>query len=285
VHRNETMDFTVYQGTWSQNGSQVSFAIRFLDSDEIETYKSTLNTDGLQFFDSYYLYQSQPESGNSNSAPATTPTPSIEPEVTENYNTIEQLEAIMSSSCSTFNAKGNKTLEGTLSFDIKTTTEIELFYNVSEWMYSDTEYLVDVVQEEILDYVIEDLNASELPEIVTVSISASYSISSIDNSWDNGGDLDGIVTDVPVENSPMVSEWISEDDLWQYGLSAYWAGEEIWIWESMNSDNKHTIYGSPASKFESGVEYSGTYNESSIRFRYNGGVEFYYSDLVGAGII
>ena len=222
--------------------------------------------------------------------PAPTPTPEVSEEPVKYYNTIDELEIIMKSTCADYNASTNKTLEGILSFKVINTSEIELLYDISEWVYADTKHLVTVVQDEILDCVIDDLNAAELPETVTVSISASYQLSSLNSSSGNSNtsDLDGVVTDEPTVEPPEPKpvEWITEDGLHKYGLSAYWMGEEVWIWETLNSDNKYILTGSPRSRLEPNVEYSCDYNGNTIRFRSrNHTLEFYCSDLVEKGII
>lgn len=54
IHRNETIDLLIYHGTWSQQGSTISFALQFQDFEEIEYYSSTLYTTGMQFMDFFY---------------------------------------------------------------------------------------------------------------------------------------------------------------------------------------------------------------------------------------
>lgn len=80
-------------------------------------------------------------------------------------------------------------------------------------------------------------------------------------------------------------KWVNEDQMDAlYGLSSFWAGEEVWI--TRNSDNtRFVITGSPASKMNPGVTYTGTWNNKSIRFQYDNGLVFFFDDLISAGII
>lgn len=85
-------------------------------------------------------------------------------------------------------------------------------------------------------------------------------------------------------------EWISEDQLYQshrYGCA--WMGEYIWIGKtdfSTNTVYNYKIYGSPASRLETGVVYSGNCNGKIIRFKYeSSNIYFNFNDLAAAGII
>ena len=54
INRNETIDMLIYHGTWSQQGSTISFTLQSQGFEEIEYYSSTLYTTGMQFM--YYFY-------------------------------------------------------------------------------------------------------------------------------------------------------------------------------------------------------------------------------------
>ena len=85
-------------------------------------------------------------------------------------------------------------------------------------------------------------------------------------------------------------EWISENQLKQsYGYGSAWMGEYIWIGKtdySTNTEYNYQIYGSPASRLEPGVVYSGNCNGNTIRFKYeSSSIYFNFNDLAAAGII
>lgn len=54
VHKNDTIGLEIYHGTWTQQGSTISFVLQFQNFEEIEYYTSTLYTDGMQFMDFFY---------------------------------------------------------------------------------------------------------------------------------------------------------------------------------------------------------------------------------------
>lgn len=54
IFRNDTADFLIYHGFWTQNGSTVDFAVQFQSFEEIEYMSSTLYTDGIFFNDKFY---------------------------------------------------------------------------------------------------------------------------------------------------------------------------------------------------------------------------------------
>ena len=85
-------------------------------------------------------------------------------------------------------------------------------------------------------------------------------------------------------------EWISANQLKQsYGYGSAWMGEYIWIGKTDYSTNtvyNYQIYGSPASRLETGVVYSGNCNGNAVRFKYeSSSIYFNFNDLVAAGII
>lgn len=77
--------------------------------------------------------------------PTPTPTPTPEPTVT--------LSEAADIACRAYNSETERILDGTLAYKIVDKVGIELTYNVSEVITSDTEYLVDDMMEEIFDYV------------------------------------------------------------------------------------------------------------------------------------
>ena len=105
------------------------------------------------------------------------------PEIKPGNNTVEGLQTIIKTSCDDYNERADKILDGTLSFAIVSATEVALSYDVSDLIYTDTEYLVDEVMEQILDCVVGDINESKLPEEVNVEVTANYNVSE-DSSWD-----------------------------------------------------------------------------------------------------
>lgn len=222
-----------------------------------------------------------PQSTASESLPM--PAPPTEEVTADAHNTVAMLEAAMRSIC---DAYVPQTLVGTLSFSVPSATEVDLLYTVHDAVYAGTEASVDAAEDEIMDYVIAGLNAAELPEIVTVGLSASYTVIESDGGFAGHADLDGILSaDFPAESHATSAEWVSEDELGDYGLASCWMGEEIWIFGQADNAQKYIIDGAPRSQFESGVEYVGDCNGMSIRFRYNGGIEFCIADLVLAGIL
>ena len=54
IYTNDTANLEIYRGTWTQQGSEVSFVLQFQNFDEVEYYSSTLYTDGIQFNSSFY---------------------------------------------------------------------------------------------------------------------------------------------------------------------------------------------------------------------------------------
>lgn len=84
-------------------------------------------------------------------------------------------------------------------------------------------------------------------------------------------------------------EWITERELRDiYNLSSLWFGGEVWIFrDAYDAENgvKHIITGAPQSKMETGTIYSGLYKSRTIRFKYEGELQFNYQDLADADII
>ena len=89
-------------------------------------------------------------------------------------NTEEVLWAVVSKSCDNYNVRADKILAGTVDFAIVSSTEVALSYNISEPVYADTKYLVDDVMDQILEHVIYDVSEADLPENVSVEVTASY---------------------------------------------------------------------------------------------------------------
>ena len=117
------------------------------------------------------------------------------PEVDPPKNTTDALQPIVKAACDAYNRRADKILDGALSFTIISGTEVALAYSVSDLVYTDTEYLVDEVMEQILACVTDDISESDLLEDVHVEVEASYSL-----SQESSDDLD------PEPSSGMV--WI-----------------------------------------------------------------------------
>lgn len=90
-----------------------------------------------------------------------------------------KLERLIKESCGNYNAKTNRILTGVLTYKIISATEVEVHYEIDELIYADTEESVDAVLDEILNYVIADLNRAGLPEQVTVNATADYELSDL----------------------------------------------------------------------------------------------------------
>lgn len=90
-------------------------------------------------------------------------------------------------------------------------------------------------------------------------------------------------------------EWINAEQLYdKFGYSATWMGDYIHVQKtdwSTGTTTKYMITGSPTSKMEAHVVYSGTCNGHTVRFKsepastVSGGLYFNYDDLVAAGIL
>ena len=91
-------------------------------------------------------------------------------------NTADRLRAVLAEACNNYNTKTDKLLEGRVSFEIVSTTEVALTYDISEEVYTDTEFLVDYALEEVLDHIIAGISESDLPEDVFVEGTANYSL-------------------------------------------------------------------------------------------------------------
>lgn len=105
----------------------------------------------------------------------------------------EKIDKIVSDSCYNYSCKANRILAGTLTYKVLSENEVELTYDISEMIYTDTEYLVDDVMEEILNYIIADIDRSALSVSVTVYINANYEITEGDAS-NAGGEIEETVT-------------------------------------------------------------------------------------------
>lgn len=85
------------------------------------------------------------------------------------------------------------------------------------------------------------------------------------------------------------NEWITSDQLdSSYKLSSYFAGGEIWIWNtSLDGGNskKYILTNIPKSSMEKDKIYNSKYNNHTIQVKYDGELIFNYNDLVNAGII
>lgn len=110
----------------------------------------------------------------------------------------EKLDKIVSDSCRNYNHKSDPLLKGVLSYRILSGSEVELTYDITEQIYVNTEWLVNDAMDEILNYVIADIDRAALPEQVTVSIYANYEITE-DNAADVGGEAEE--TEKPAENN------------------------------------------------------------------------------------
>lgn len=86
----------------------------------------------------------------------------------------EKLNKIVEDSCYNFNRKANRILTGTLQYSVLSGTTVDLTYDIDEMIYTNTEYLVDEVMDQILAYVIADIDRAGLPEQVTVNVNANY---------------------------------------------------------------------------------------------------------------
>ena len=88
----------------------------------------------------------------------------------------EKLKKIVEDSCYNYNRKANRVLTGTLSYSVLSGTNVELVYNVDEVIYTNTEHLADEAMDQILAYVIADIDRAGLPEQVTVTVNANYEL-------------------------------------------------------------------------------------------------------------
>lgn len=86
----------------------------------------------------------------------------------------EKLNKIVEDSCYNYNRKANRILTGALSYFVLSGTVVELTYNIDEIIYTNTEHLVDEVMDQILAYVIADIDRAGLPNQVTVTVNANY---------------------------------------------------------------------------------------------------------------
>lgn len=86
----------------------------------------------------------------------------------------EKLNKIVEDSCYNFNRKANRILTGTLQYSVLNGTTVDLTYDIDEMIYTNTEHLVDEVMDQILAYVIADIDRAGLPEQVTVNVNANY---------------------------------------------------------------------------------------------------------------
>lgn len=91
------------------------------------------------------------------------------------FNSIGQLKEVINSSCYAYNTRTVQKLGGTLTYDVVSSTEVELVYDVKDTVSADKEYLVDEVMNQILDYVIDDINEADMPEEVHVTVTVNYS--------------------------------------------------------------------------------------------------------------
>jgi competence protein ComEC len=87
---------------------------------------------------------------------------------------IEKLKDIVSASCYAYNTRTVQKLGGTLTYEVVSSTEVQLYYDVKNPVSADKEYLLDEVMDQILDYVIDDINETGVEEEVTVYITVNY---------------------------------------------------------------------------------------------------------------
>lgn len=86
----------------------------------------------------------------------------------------QKLRKIIEESCSNYNRKTDRILGGTLGYTVLSGTSAELTYRIDELIDANKEDLVDDAIEQILAYVMADVNRAGLPEQVTVTVKAEY---------------------------------------------------------------------------------------------------------------
>ena len=101
------------------------------------------------------------------------PDNSTEEEIPE-YNTIEEVQERVESACNSYNVSSIRVLEGTLTYDVISATEVELFYEIDDPIPIDQEYLVDDVNDQIIDRIHNAIDAEGFPEFVDVNVTSTY---------------------------------------------------------------------------------------------------------------
>lgn len=109
----------------------------------------------------------------------------------------ERLDECVKDSVYNYNHKSNRILNGTLTYKIVSATLVELHYDVSDMIYTNTESKVDDVMDEILDYVIADINKEGFEEEIQVSINVDYEITE-GNAPGTGGNTE---TEEPTQDN------------------------------------------------------------------------------------
>ena len=109
----------------------------------------------------------------------------------------ERLDECVRDSVNNYNYKSNRSLNGTLTYKIISATLVELNYEISDMISANTEGKVDEVMDEILDYVIADINKGGFEEEIEVSINVNYDIAE-GNEPGTGGDTE---TEKPTEDN------------------------------------------------------------------------------------
>lgn len=109
----------------------------------------------------------------------------------------ERMDECVKESVYNYNHKSNRILNGTLTYKITSPTLVELTYDISDMLYTNTESKVDEVMEEILDYVIADINKGNFEQEIEVSINANYDITE-GNAPGTGGNTE---TEQPTEDN------------------------------------------------------------------------------------
>lgn len=222
--------------------------------------------------------------------PTTTPTPSENTEPEEETNSISDLEYVVYNVCEQYNS-GDTPYSGQLYATVNNATSVTIEHYVRELIPASEEYKLYQMEDALVRTFSETLS-EVFPQRIEIYV---YTTATIIDDADSGnddesGDLDGIVSENPVDTTPTSSEWISAEQLKSnYDLSYWWNGEEIQLYDS---SNRYIISGSPKSSFEKDKIYTGSCNGVSVRFKYSqvtssnsGNTFFYYDDLVAAGII
>lgn len=223
-------------------------------------------------------------------SPTTTPTPSENTEPEQETNSISDLEYVIYNVCEQYNS-GDTPYSGQLYGTVNSATSVTVEHYVRELIPASEEYKLYQMEDALVRTFSETLS-EVFPQSIEIYV---YTTATIIDDADSGnddesGDLDGIVTEDPVDTTPTASEWISAEQLKSnYDLSYWWNGEEIQLYDS---SNRYIISGSPKSSFEKDKIYTGSCNGVSVRFKYSqvtssnsGNTFFYYDDLVAAGII
>ncbi len=192
-----------------------------------------------------------------------TSTPNINTDSSDKVNNISELQSLVEELCLEYNSDFTY-YNGNISVIVNSGTSITIQHIIMDNIDPDDEGVVAWLEEGLIVYFEEAFEAEGFPQKIEVTVKSEYTIA----------------------EKP---QWISAEELYiYYNLSVYWAGAEIWIWESDNygtATSSYTLTGSPESVFIENQVYDCVYMENIISVKYLNGILFGYDDLIKAGII